>query len=648
MFVLQFLMMKFLEKIPYVILAGLIYVLLNNSCANQGMPTGGPIDSLPPILIHSEPRQGQLNFKGDEIRLTFNEYIVSDKVSDMLVISPPLEKRPTILMKSKTLLMRFNEPLRDSVTYSFDFKNSIEDNNERNPYNSLRLTFSTGNILDTLRVAGAVKKATNLEPVDKCLVMLYRNLNDSAVIKTIPDYIARTDERGLFLFDNVAPGSYNLFALNDANSDLKYNPGTEDIAFADSVIIPSAVFVEELDTIAQGADSLLINGYVHFLPEPVYLRQFTEDLYSQYLNSSARESKYKLRFIFDEPVSDTFGIHLLNSDARDWYLTEANPSMDTMIVWVADTTIANLDTIKVVLDYTSADSAGVSFLKKDTLDMYFFDEKKEMVKKKKKDDEVEIPEVVQFSFSDNLKSTGFDLNQKIWITAPEPIAFYDSTQFRIKLAKDSTASPLNLLFSQDTTYSRTYSISYTWEPETEYFLEIDSGAFTNIYGITSRKLIKKFTTQKMDYYGSLILTLSHVDGPCIIQLLKADKKEELVAEQKISADGETTFRYLNPEKYYLKVVYDSNGNGNWDTGSYKNKLQPEKVAYFKDVIKIRSNWEQRETWDLTIDPEYSKILFDAEAEAQRKKAEEEKARENQKQPSGNTSTPEMPNVFGRP
>jgi hypothetical protein len=640
--------MKFLEKIPYAILAGFIYLLLIYSCANQGMPSGGPIDSLPPVLLHAEPIQGQLNYTGNEIRLTFDEYVVSDKVMDFLVVSPPLEKRPSFRMKSKTLILQFNEKLRDSVTYSFDFKNSIEDNNERNPYKSLRLTFSTGNVLDTLRVAGLVKNAANLELADKSLVMLYRNPDDSAVIRTIPDYIARTDEKGLYLFDNVAPGSYHLYAINDANSDMKYNPGVEEFAFYDSLIIPKAIFVEELDTIAEGADSLLINGYVHYLPEPVYLLQFKEDLFDQFLTSSERESKYKCMFIFEEPVSDTFGIHLLNSDSNDWYQLETNPSMDTLIVWVADTTIANLDTLKMVLDYTMADSAGIAYLKKDTLDMYYLNEKIERDKKKKKEGEIEVPEVPQFTFADNLKSTGFDLNQKIWITSPEPIAFYDSTQIRLKLAKDSTAKPLNMRFIEDTSRYRTYSIGYSWEPDTEYLLEIDSAAFTNIFGVTNKKVIKKFTTQKDDYYGSVIVNLSHVECPVVVQVLKAEAKEELIAEKNANADGEIEFRYLGPIKIYLKVIYDTNGNGKWDGGSFTEKRQPERVAYFKDVIKVRSNWEQKESWDITFDPEYPKVLFDAEAEAQRKKAEEEKARENQKQPSGNSGSSGMPNVFGRP
>lgn len=642
MFVIQFLTMKIAEKIPYIFIAGFIYLLIYSSCANQGMPTGGPKDSLPPVLLRMEPKLGELNFKGEEIKLTFNEYIVSDKVADLLVVSPPLQKRPSLKMKSKTLILGFNEELRDSVTYSFDFKNSIEDNNEKNPYKNLRLSFSTGDVFDTLRVAGKVKKAENLNPGEKCLVMLHKNLHDTAIFKLVPDYVAKTDENGLFLFDNLAPGAYHLFAINDANSDMKYNEGVEEIAFADSLIIPEARFYEELDTISRGADSLLISGYVHYLPEPVYLLHFTEDLFSQFLATSARQAKNKCVFVFEEPVSDTFGIKLLNAQSENWYLPEPNPNMDSIVIWVTDTLVSNLDTIRMEVVYNMLDSTGSKYLQKDTLDMYFFEEKREPERRKRRDnDEEAVPEIPQFSFSDNLKTTGFDLNSTIWLTSPEPIKSFNPGQVQLYQGADSTAIPIGFKFEKDTSSLRFYRIDYKWEPNMEYRLEIDSAASTNIFGITNRRLVKKFKTQKEDFYGSIIADLKNVDGAVIIQLLKADEKEELVQVKNTDKNGLVVFKYLAPGKYYLKAIYDANANGEWDNGSFRARLQPEKVAYFQMVIKVRSNWEQKEIWDLAIDPEYPKVLFDADAEAEKKKGEGEKVRENQGQQQEN-------NVFTSP
>jgi hypothetical protein len=226
--------MKILDKIPYIIVAGFAWIVIVSSCANQGMPTGGPRDSIPPVLVGTYPGYKSLNFRGNEVRLTFNEFIIPDKISEQLVVSPPLDKRPTILTKSKTLIVRFSESLRDSMTYSLDFKNSVVDNNEQNPYESLRFTFSTGDKLDTLRVAGNVMKAFNMESLENMLVLLHKNLHDSAVYTLRPDYIARSDEEGMFYFDNLAEGKYHIFSLNDLNNNMMYDEGAEEIAFHDS------------------------------------------------------------------------------------------------------------------------------------------------------------------------------------------------------------------------------------------------------------------------------------------------------------------------------------------------------------------------------------------------------------------------------
>ena len=263
--------MKIRGKFPLLIVLALAWIVIISSCANIGMPTGGPKDSIPPVLVETSPEYKALNYDGKDVRFTFNEYLAIDEISETLVISPPLEKRPTIRTKSKTLIVQFNEELKDSATYSFDFKNSVVDNNEKNPIENLRFSFSTWSVHDSLRVAGRVINSFNLEPIEKGLVMLHSNLHDSAVYRVRPDYIAKTDEDGLFMIDNIASGSYHIFALNDLNSDLLYNEGAEEIAFVDTLVVPGVEFHEELDTIAEGVDSMMILGHSHFYPEPFYL-----------------------------------------------------------------------------------------------------------------------------------------------------------------------------------------------------------------------------------------------------------------------------------------------------------------------------------------------------------------------------------------
>lgn len=638
--------MQIKGKIPLIIVAGLAWVVIISSCANIGMPTGGPQDSIPPVLVQTQPKYKALNYKGKDVRLTFNEYINTESISEDLVISPPLDKRPVIRMRSKTLVIEFNKDLKDSTTYSLDFKNSVADNNEKNALENLRFSFSTGDVFDSLRVAGRVMDAFNLEPTEKALVMLHKNLHDSAVFTVKPNYIAKTDENGLFLIDNIAPGKYHLFAITDANSDLKYNEGAEPISFIDTLVLPFAEFHEELDTLVKGVDSLMVLGHTHFHPDPFYLRQFTEDIFEQYLDSYKRETRYKNVFVFNESVKDTFEIELVNTDASNWYQIEYNHEADSLIVWIADTTVARMDTLLMEVSYFQLDSASHIYVQKDTLQMTFADKPKEEEKRRKKskdDDEDEAKKTIpvpQFNWETNLGSK-LELNKSIGLISPEPLFSFDTTKINIFLTEDTLKTPLACTFEKDTTAWRSYLIHYEWEPETNYTLEIDSAAAVNIFGVSSRKVNKKFSTREEDYYGTIELNFSSVAMNTIVQLLKNNKEETVVVQKEINKDGVVVFDYLSPDKYKIKVIYDENENGKWDSGSFQDKLQPEKVSYVNEVIKVRSNWDNKLIWDLKPDITFIKNIRDLELEEQKRKEAEEKARKEAEQRETPTDTQEM-------
>lgn len=633
MFVNQFFTMSLKGKLPLLIIAALAWVVIVSSCASIGNPTGGPRDSVPPILVGTTPDYKALNFDGKSIEFTFNEYLFTSEISEVLVISPPFEKRPIIKTKSKTLIVQFNEELKDSATYSFDFKNSIVDNNEKNPFENFRFSFSTGDVYDSLRVAGRVMDAFNLEPLDKSLVLLHSNLNDSAVFRVRPDYIAKTDEDGLFMIDNIAPGSYHIFALNDVNGDMLYNEGAEEIAFVDSLVIPSVEFHEALDTIVKGVDSMLVLGHSHFSPEPFYMRYFMEDIYEQFMESGERESRNKCLFLFNESVKDTFNVRLLNAQSSSWQQFEYNEKGDSVVLWITDTLVSKQDSLFMELSYFQLDSMNEPYVLNDTLLMKFSDhkveEKKKNRKKDKEEEEGAIP-IPQFSWLSNLAST-MELNGNIKLTAPEPLTSFDSKQILLHLTEDTLKMPLDFTFAKDTSVYRTYIISYKWEPEESYSLLIDSAASTNIYGVTSRELKKSFRVREEDYYGSITYNFTNVEMPMLVQILKNNDNEDVIRELRFDKDGEVLFEYLAPDKYKIKVIYDRNGNGKWDEGSYQDKYQPEQVSYVSEVVKLRSNWSEVHNWDLTPDLTFYKNIVDKELEAKKRKEAAEKAQKEREE-----------------
>lgn len=631
--------MKIKGKIPLIIVAVLAWIVIISSCANPGMPVGGAKDTIPPVLVKTEPGYRTLNYKGDDIRLTFNEYLAIEEISELLVISPPMIKKPIIRTKSKTLVIEFNEDLKDSTTYSLDFKNSIADNNEKNPIEDFRFSFSTGPVFDSLRVSGRLMNAFNLEPIDKGLVLLHKNLHDSAFYRTRPDYIARTNEEGIFMIDNIAPGEYHLFSLFDGNNNLFYDEGAEEMAFEDSVIIPSAKYVEEADTIYSATDTIVVMGHTHFYPEPVYLQQFTEDIFDQYLDKYSRDTRYKCTVVFNESVKDSFQLNLINNNAENWFQTEYNENFDSLTIWITDTTVARFDSLMMEVAYLQLDSLNQLYLQKDTVEMNFVEKEdnKSAKKKKPKEGEEETPEpVVQFNFQTDINSSVVELNNNIGILAPEPIDTFDSTKIVLYLADDTLKSPLNISFYKDTAEYRKYFVSYKWEPGTAYILEIDSAASVNIYGITSKKLKSKFTAREDDYYGTVILNLTGVEMPVIAQLLSNNDAEKVIVQKITGENGKVVFDYLKPEKYKVKVIFDRNGNGKWDTGSYQDKYQPERVSYINEVVKVRSNWEKEYNWDLKPDLTFVKKIRDIEEEEKQRKEAEEKARKEQEKEQGET------------
>ena len=221
------------------------------------------------------------------------------------------------------------------------------------------------------------------------------------------------------------------------------------------------------------------------------------------------------------------------------------------------------------------------------------------------------PPVPQFGLTTNIGGI-FELNSDIEITSPEPIHEFDLAGIKLYLTNDTLKTGLEYTITQDSLRFRTYRMAYNWKPGTGYTLEIDSAAFTNIYGITSSNMSQVFNTRDEDYYGRVILKFSDVKSPIIAQLLLTDGKETVLSSKSISTSEMVTFDYLAPGKYIVKIIYDDNNNGKWDPGSFQDKLQPERVSYHNEVIRVRSNWDNEINWAIDENPEFIKKITDAE------------------------------------
>ncbi len=614
------------------VLGYLAYLIFTTSCANIGMPTGGDKDTIPPVVVKTVPRMEARNYKGKSVQITFDEFIQSTDVSTKLVISPPIAKRPVVKTKSKTLIIEMGEELEPNTTYSLDFKNSIVDNNEKNPMESFRFSFSNGPQFDSLMVGGYVRLADNMEPVEDALVVLHSIDSLHYFRDSIPNYIAKTDEEGFFQITNIASGLYRLYALQDADNSMTYNQPGEMIAFNDSLVLPAAPI--QPDSILSDSllvDSLNIKPSEFYDTEPYYLLMFQEDFFDQYLNDSKRDRANLIQLYFSESLSDSFSMNLIQPELEntDWALFEYTAKRDSLNLWIKDTTVSRLDTLVFQVNYLVPDSMKNLVLKTDTLQFTYEKPENKERKRKKKEDENEEEPVPHFSFKGNGKE-GFDIYRKLMLEVPEPLTDFDYEKVHLVQKVDTVLEDVDFRIEQDSVNILRYRVIYPWEFEQEYGLVIDSAAAHSISGYPSNELKQRIKIKDEGFYAKIILTVTNLRGPSVIQLLKNSDKEELVQQIAMEEDGVIEFPYLNPDKFKLRLFIDRNQNGKWDTGDIDTGLQPERVVYFPKILKLRSNFEIQESWNLPDDLKFEKDIFDED-----KEAEDAKAKKGKNAKSGN-------------
>ncbi len=606
------------KRVLHIVASLFVPLVLVYSCANMGMPKGGPKDKTPPVIVKSVPEFNQLNFKDNKVRITFNEFITTDGINDKFIVSPPTTKKPIFRTKGKTLIVDLNEKLHPNTTYSLDFKDGISDNNEGNKYKNLRLAFSTGPELDTLRIVGFVRDAFTLEAAQNCYILLYKGTSDTLIHKSRPDFIGKTNSQGFFAITNLPASSYQIFAMSDIDNNLKYTPGVDSIAFLDKRITPTAEFQPKRDTVVTGADTMVVLGKTRFYPDPLNFSLFFEKGFDLNLDKYTRPNRKMIDLTFTGSTADTFNIEPLNVHPKGkWDLIEKSKNSDTLRVWITDSLVYKRDTLSLKLSFLQQDSLGAFFTKKDTIKLYLLEDQINKPEKNKRKERRKIEtEPISVTLSSNL-GNAFDPYRDILIESPEPVLSFDSSKVKLYVKKDTTFLGIVPKIKRDTANRRRFLISYPWEYGTKYRLTIDSTALHTIYGLYGKDFKVDFKTQDEEHYGKIIFSIQNVKGPTIVQILENNKDESVVKSVKINQDETITIPFLEPKKYLMKAIFDKNNSGKWDSGNLKNKTEPEEVCYYLSVIKVRSNWDNKDTWTLPDPANFRKKIIDAEVEAEK-------------------------------
>lgn len=547
----------------------LFLVLLMISCAKRGNITGGLKDTLAPVLKSSSPKNFTTGFNGDEITLTFDEYIKLKDANKQLIISPPMKTQPIITPStaSKFIKIKILDTLQPNTTYSFNFGQSITDNNEGNPYNQFKYVFSTGSYIDSLALGGRIKDAYNKTADNFVSVMLYEvdeTFNDSIVYKENPRYITNTlDSLTSFRLENLKAGKYFLVALKDKNKNNKFNPKDDKIGFIKHPItIPN-------DTVFE----------LELFKETLPLKTFKPIPVSG--NRLLLPYEGKQNFKGSIPNITLMG----NSEVLETVVTQF-PKKDSLQVWYKPLKADSLSLEVNRDDYNKKYSFKIKDLKKDTLNITA------------------------------LQSGTLNLRNRFILESTTPLVKFDKSKMKL-INKDSTS--VDFTTEYDDFEQRLY-VDFKKEPAERYNLTILPGALIDFFEKANDTLSYKLNTKELKEYGNLILNLEKAKRfPLIVELV--NKKGDMVLASEYS-EGRTKleFNNLEPNSFSVRIIYDDNKNGRYDPGNFLEKKYAEEVNYFQKEIDVRANWDVDQTIDLSIP--YSPELA--------KKEEDKKKKESQK------------------
>uniref|UniRef100_UPI004049C995 Ig-like domain-containing protein n=1 Tax=Flavobacterium sp. TaxID=239 RepID=UPI004049C995 len=535
-----------MKKIYFIVLFFVFALVINlTSCAKRGTITGGLIDTIAPKIVNSNPENHKTNFSGKEIKINFNELIKVKEINKQLVISPPMKKTPIIIPQgsaSKFISIKILDTLQENTTYSFNFGQSITDNNEGNPYSQFKYIFSTGNYIDSLSIIGKIKDAYNQKVENFVSVQLYNaaTFTDSTVYKENPIYVTNTlDSLKTFALENLKGGKYYLIALKDINNNYKFDPNIDKIGFLkESISIPNDTLFE--------------------------LELFKE-VNSFKARKPTQESNNKF-FIATEGNTENIKItaKAIDKDLPIVVTKYPEKNKDSLQIFIQNT---KLDSIVFTVEngsYSKSFTSKVRELK--TTDSLSIDAGKKGI----------------LSFRENFT-----------LLTSTPVSEIKKAKISL-LNKDSIPVEFTVkhnVFDQEIVFD------FKKEENEKYNLQLLPGAVKDFYLEENDTLNYSFNTKSFSDYGNLKVNLKKATRyPLILELI--NESGSVVATAIVTDDSSIAFDAIEPNIYTLRVIYDDNKNGVWDSGNYLEKLQAEQVQYYPKTIDVRANWDVEQEYIL--------------------------------------------------
>lgn len=631
---------------------------LLTKCASTMTPTGGPKDTIPPVIVYMNPDNFTTmidTLHPPKIYVEFNEYVQIKDQQKELFTSPAMKKTPTVSRRGKGIVIQIKDTLRPNTTYAINFGSSIQDNNESNPLHAMRYVFSTGPEVDSMFMSGYTADSYKADSVSKSFIYFFMADSveqpkewDSTMFKYQPQVIARAEKNGIFIAQNLKPVPYRIYAFEDTNNNMLYEPAVDQIGFLDTTYNPS-----QMPGFSIWYDSL--RHYPSAEPQ-LYFRMFMDRRFTRHtLSGQERLNRHKAMLYFGSPNPEVIKLEFDSIPSDRVIYDPQNANKDTVALWFDIAPEELPDTIKGTITYMKHDSINNLVEGSDKLRLAWVksetkEEQKERERQEKEREKAEkageeyTPPAEPNPFKLSMPSSGeVNKDKDIELEFDFPLTRFDSTAISMRMVREgsSDTTDVDFHFIQDTINRRKYRLHAAWEQRAQYNLLIPSGVFRNVAQEQNDTIKASYTGSDPAQYAIINLTVrsTHPKAKYIVQLTNAQGATQ--KEIRNVTAGSYKFEYITPGDVMVRVIEDLNANGKWDTGDMVAMRQPERSEIYKsadgvELITTKANWE----FDVDVDMDalfapmtmekLIQLLNDREDERLKKVAEEmeKKRREN--------------------
>ena len=638
-------------------------------CATVGTPTGGPKDSLPPVIVKLTPDNFSTNrpTTGHErILIEFDEYVQIKDQQKEFFTSPAMKKKPLITLKGKGIVVQLRDTLEPNTTYALNFGGAIRDNNENNPLNAMRYVFSTGAEIDSMIVSGYTADSYKADSVSKSFIWFFAADSveqvidhDSTLFKYKPDVIARAENNGIFIAQNLKPIPYRVYAIQDKNDNQMYEPSTDQVGFLEEAINP-----------AEQPDFAIWYDSLRFYPsaEPqLYFRMFTDRAFRrQVLQDSKRPLQHKAELFFSAERPEILSLKFDSIPSDSILIEPVTQGRDTLNLWFGMQSASLPDTIKGEMIYLKHDTANI--LRPDTVALKLawrkIESKEEEKERERLERERKKAEAAGEKWEEPKKPSPFkhtipdkaDINPEkhLWVDFDYPLTKIDSANILLThTLEDGTVEDCALHFVRDTFGIRRYQLRSDWQTGGTYTLTIPEGALENIAGEKNDSLVATYTVFDPNKYAVLVLNIESSDPEATYIVQQLDQNGKLQQEQANVKAGRVQMNYIAVGEIQIRVVEDKNGNGKWDTGNVVEMRQPERTELYADdegetLFATKANWEIELTIDMDklFAPMTMQSLQQMLDERELRRLEREAEKRLKEGPKGNTNQNQGSSGFG--